>query len=266
VTAKDKSSGIPKSLIDGVERNVCDALGIVSTRHVSTALHLKVDVGLDLAEVIFRTVDDNYKRGGAADNRNRSRENWRWHRPQPQIAPQNTSAEVVLERAIAVACASSGRADWANQVPVASGLIPGAADGRRAIDLVHQCGERHFELIELKIASDTPLYAAVEVIGYGCIWLLARAHPPAVTTSILEADHIDLRVLAPPAYYARYDLTQLEAVLDSGCRTLGLTHGVRMSFAFLTLNECLVGPVTIDDDVLLRALDNSVSRREGGRQ
>ena len=264
--AKDKSLGMPKSLIDGVERNVCDALGIVSTRHVSTALHLKVRVGLDLAEVIFRTVDDNYKRGDAAGNRNRSRENWRWHRPQQQIAAYNTSAEVVLERAIARACASSGRADWANQVPVASGLIPGAADGRRAIDLVHQCGERHFELIELKIASDTPLFAAVEVIGYGCIWLLARAHPPAVTTSILEAEQIDLRVLAPPAYYARYDLTELEAVLDRGCSTLGLRHGVRMSFAFLALDECLVGPSTIDGDALLRALDSSVSRKQGGQE
>jgi len=253
---------MPRSLIDGVERNVCDALGIASTRHVSTALHLEVDVDLDLADVIFRTVDDNYKRGGAADNRNRSRENWRWHRPQPQSAAHNTSAEVVLERAIALTSKNSGRADWANQVPVASGLILGAADGRRAIDLVHQCGERHFELIELKIASDTPLYAAVEVIGYGCIWLLARTHPPAVTTSILEADHIDLRVLAPPAYYARYDLTELEAVLDRGCRTLGLRHGVRMSFAFLTLDECMVGPLTIGGDVLLRALDNSVSRKQ----
>jgi hypothetical protein len=55
-----------------------------------------------------------------------------------------------------------------------SGLIAGVADGRRAIDLVHQCGRRHFELIEIKIASDKPLYAAVEIIGYGCIGLLAR--------------------------------------------------------------------------------------------
>jgi hypothetical protein len=145
---------------------------------------LRVTADQNVVDLIFQTVADNYERGDAATNRNRSEENWRWHRLQPQIAAHNTSPEVVLERAIAAACQRTGRTDWANQVPVASGLIDGATDGRRAIDLVHQCSERHFELIELKIASDTPLYAAVEIIGYGCIWLLARAHPPSLKSAI----------------------------------------------------------------------------------
>lgn len=251
--------------MEGVERNVCDALGIVNTRHVSALHRLEVPRDLDLVEVIFRTVSGNYERGNAAANRNRSQENWRWHRPQPQIAAHNTSPEVGLERAIVNACARKGRTDWSNQIPVASGLITGAADGRRAIDLVRQCSERHFELIELKIASDTPLYAAVEIVGYGCIWLLARAHPPTLTTAILEADHIDLRVLAPSAYYARYDLAELEAALDHRCRALGHARGVTMSFAFLTLDERLAGPLPADDDIFLGALANSVAGKVGAR-
>jgi hypothetical protein len=265
VLSEDKSPGVPTSLMEGVERNVCDALGIVSTRHASAMHRLEVPPSLDLVEVIFQTVSGNHGRGNAAANRNRSRENWRWHRPQQQIGAHNTSPEVVLERAIVAVCAREGRTDWSNQIPVASGLIAGAADGRRAIDLVRQCGERHFELIELKIASDTPLYAAVEIVGYGCIWLLARAHPPALTTAILDADRIDLRVLAPLAYYARYDLAELEAALDRGCRALGQTHGVTMSFAFLALDKRLAGSLPADDDVFLGALADSVARKVGRR-
>ena len=151
-------------------------------------------------------------------------------------------------------------------MPVASGLIAGAADGRRAIDLARQCGERHFELIELKIASDTPLYAAVEVIGYGCIWLLARAYPPRLKSAILEADHVDLRVLAPMDYYTRYDLTELEAALDRGCGALGQAQDVTMTFAFRALDDRLVGSLNFDDDALLAALDNRLSWKVGGRE
>ncbi|SEP49342.1 hypothetical protein SAMN02990966_07294 [Rhodospirillales bacterium URHD0017] len=227
---------------------------------------LQLTTDQDLVDLVFRTVVDNYKRGDAATNRDRSQENWRWPRPQLQIAAHNTSPEVVLERAIAAACGRTGRTDWANQVPVASGLIAGAADGRRAIDLAHQCGERHFELIELKIASDTPLYAAIEIIGYGCIWLLARAYPPSLKSAILEADHVDLRVLAPMDYYTRYDLTELEAALDRGCRALGQAQGVTMTFAFHALDERLVGSSTCNDDTLLGALDNRISWRVGRKE
>jgi hypothetical protein len=260
------ASSAPRSLIERVEETVCSALGIASTRHRSATRDLRPTADQDLVDLIFRTVVENYERGDAATNRDRSQENWRWQRLQPRIAAHNKSPEVVLERAIAAACGRTGRPDWANQVPVASGLIAGAADGRRAIDLAHQCAERHFELIELKIASDTPLYAAVEIIGYGCIWLLARAYPPSLKSAILEADHVDLRVLAPVDYYTRYDLSELEAALDQGCRALGQAQGVTMTFAFHALDERLAGPLTSDDDALLAALNNRISWRVGRRE
>lgn len=259
------ASSAPRSLIEHVEETVRSALGIASTRHRSAMRNLRLTADQDIVNLIFRTVAENYKWGDFATNRDRSQENWRW-RLQPQIAAHNTSPEVVLERAIAAACGRTGRTDWANQVPVASGLIAGAANGRRAIDLAHQCGERHFELIELKIASDTPLYAAVEIICYGCIWLLARAYPPSLKSAILEADHVDLRVLAPVDYYTRYELTELEIALDRGCRALGQAQGVTMTFAFHAFDERLVGPLTFDADALLAALDNRISWRVGRRE
>jgi hypothetical protein len=257
------ASGAPRSLIEGVEEAVRNELKISSSRHRSAMRDLRLTAEQDLVSLIFRTVAGNYERGDAAANRNRSKENWRWQRLQPQIAVHNASAEVVLERRIAAPCARTGRTDWANQIPVASGLIAGAADGRRAIDLVHRSGERHFEAIELKIASDTPLYAAVEIISYGCIWLFARANPPSLKSAILEADRIDLRVLAPVNYYACYDLTELEAAVDRGCRALGEAQGVTITFAFDALDDRLLGPVTLNDKALLTALDNRVSWRIG---
>jgi len=226
---------------------------------------LRLPPNLDLVDLIYRTVACNYKRGDAAANRDRSKKNWRWQL-QTRIRTDNPSREVVLERAIAAACCRTGREDWANQVPVASGLIAGPAGGRRAIDLAHRCGHRHFELIELKIASDTPLYAAVEIICYGCIWLLARASPPSIKPEILDADHIDLRVLAPVDYYTRYDLTELEAALNQGCGALGQARDLTMTFAFRAVDERLVGSVPLDDDALLAALDNRISWKVGRSQ
>ena len=229
----------PKSLLEGVEAAACAALGITNLKHRSALLYPEALDAANVVDAVYRTLADNYARGGASANKDRSQANWRWCSLQPQIAPHNRSPEVVLERAIAAACQKAGRTDWANQVPVASGLISGASDGRRAIDLVHRRGPRHFELIELKIASDTPLYAAVEIIGYGCLWLLARADRPARASDLLDADHIDLRVLAPAAYYDRFDLESIEASLDEQARALGDLQGVTLSFVFNVLPPSL---------------------------
>lgn len=58
-----------------------------------------------------------------------------------------------------------------------SRLVNERAQGRRAIDLVHRIAPGHFEFIELKTGSNTPLYAAFEILGYGLSWCLARQHP-----------------------------------------------------------------------------------------
>lgn len=162
--------------------------------------------------------------------------------PQPQIGVANQSAEVVLERLVARSAVQSGRQDWANQVPVASGVARPTSDRRRAIDLVHQVGPDHFASIELKIASDTPLYAAVEILGYAVAWMLARNDPGRSPNTLLDANTIDLCVLAPKAFYRGYELTEMERVLDREIHDFGLLHDVSMSFAFVILDERLVGP------------------------
>ena len=247
---------IPISLVDGVENVAVEILGITKLRHRSALTHLSDFDGPMLVETIHRTIENNYARGCASANKDRSRENWRWPVLQPQISEHNRSPEVVVERAIAAACKRLDRTDWANQVPVASGLIASGSERRRAIDLVHRRGERHFELIELKIASDTPLYAAIEIILYGCIWLIARSDKPSRESALLDGDHIDLRVLAPTSYYAPYVLRNIEATLEKGVRALGQRHGITLTFAFQLLDKQIQPGTFPDDQQLLALLDH----------
>lgn len=199
----------------------------------------------------------NYDAAGASGNKNRSSQNWRWHMPQPQIGAGNTSPEVVVERAVAAAAVASDRTDWSNQIPVASGLMAGAGDRRRAIDLARRLGERHFQLIELKIASDTPLYAAVELASYTCLWLVARDDRQARPSALLDAERVDLRVLAPATFYARYDLRNVELAIDAGARALGAAHGVTMTFGYDVLDERIAAATMPQPRELLDLMDSS---------
>jgi hypothetical protein len=182
----------PNSLLDGVEKAAARNLGILNLRHRSALTNLASFDGVTVVHEIFDLISRNYDIAGATENKDRSKQNWRWHSLQPQISRHNRSPEVVVERAIASACLELGRTDWANQIPVASGLVRGAGDGRRAIDLVRRYSAQHFELIELKIASDTPLYAAVEIITYCCLWLIARDDRPSRPSPLLDAKEIQL--------------------------------------------------------------------------
>lgn len=245
------------TLFSGVEDAACKALAIRSLRHRS-ALHelaSRADMASGVVVAVFgaitRNLDVARQHGLAAA----SRENWRWCKPQPQIAAHNSSPEVRLERAIAAACVRAGRRDWANQVPVASGVMGSHADRRRAIDLVHKVADRHFELIELKIASDTPLYAAIEIIGYGCAWLLAREERGADSSPLLGADRIDLIVLAPRGYYTPYSLGRLQARLDAELSALGNQNGVRLTFRFQCLPDELDQTNLPPDEQLLALVD-----------
>ncbi len=256
--ASSETRRLPSPLVEGVEKAVVDLLGINSTNHRSALYKLGAVGGPALVEIVFQQIRVNYDVCGASARKDRSRENWRWPSLQPQICAHNCSPEVAVERAIAAACARMGRTDWANQVPVASGLIEGTRDGRRAIDLVRRRGERHFEIIELKIKTNTPLSAAVEIIGYGCLWIIARGDRPARPSKLLDADRIDLRVLAPRAYYSPFALSDLDAALNTGVSALGLRHGAALSFAFEQLDARIRPDAMPSDGELLDCLDHSV--------
>jgi hypothetical protein len=221
----------PKNVLEGHDEAVCKALQVKKLRYPSAALELcgRAQVPRGFVQAGYEVVADNWRRCRALGVSSKSAQNWRWRFPQTRIGAQNTSAELMLERAISEACERVG-SDWANQVPIASGVAGPYGERRRAVDLVHRLAPAHFELIELKVASDSPLHAAIEIIGYCCVWLLSRE--PGSTNPLLSATQIDAVVLAPARYYARYRLQALEARLDEELAALGRAQGVDLRFRF----------------------------------
>ena len=254
-TLSGEAPGLRLSLFDGVEAATCEVLGVASLRHRSALHALGRSNHLPQGSVAaaLDCIAANWKACAEAGQGSVSQQNWRWWDPQSFIGAANRSPEVILERAIVNACAADGRRDWSNQVPVASGVARSSSEKRRAIDLVQKIDDAHFAFIELKVASDTPLYAAFEIISYVGVWLQSRSG--ARQTDLLNATRIDSRVLAPSEYYARYKLGALERLLDEELTAYGARHGVRLSFGFETLPQGFTPMQSYTDPEIFALLD-----------
>jgi hypothetical protein len=137
-----------------------------------------------------------------------------------------------------------------NQVPTASGVV-GSGGRHRNLDLIHRTAPGEYEFIELKVGSDTPLYAAMEAVSYGLIYLCSRLNCEALgyapANMLLSASRVELKVLAPALFYIRCrrpdELCALQGKLDSGLRRLVASaerlQGLDMSFSFEAFpDEC----------------------------
>jgi hypothetical protein len=164
-----------------------------------------------------------------------SKENWRWKR-HLDLGDGNKSPELKLERAIVGACGDN----WSNQMPTASGLVGPAANRRAAVDLVLREDSSTYSLIELKIASDTPLFAAIEILMYGLLFVWSKNNWEKLgydveAQPVLAANTVTLGVLAPSSYYDGFDLTTLASALDSGLNVFGKQHELKLGFEFCEL-------------------------------
>jgi len=161
-------------------------------------------------------IECNWQASQAAYGKPASRQNWRFER-RLNIAEANDSPEVQLERALAAALGD----DWANQVPTASGLTGPHTDRHRHIDLVHRSAPGVYTFYELKVASDTPLYAAMELLVRGLLYIFTRQHLAVLgydplSKELLRAQDIHLRVLAPATFYTGLNFSWLAASLTAG--------------------------------------------------
>lgn len=153
----------------------------------------------------------------AGDSREPGGENWRFSK-RKEIDPNHVGPEVTLERAIVRITDNN----WSNQCPTFAGLLdPG---GRACnIDLIRRAGTE-WDFIELKVHANTPLYAAIEILQYGIVYVFSRVYAvplkyDAEVREVLRASAIHLRVLAPWDYYSdecRQWLKCLERVLSDG--------------------------------------------------
>lgn len=188
----------------------------------------------------------------------RQRRHWDTHGVQPAgqsnwtlrrvegISEDNTSPEVILERRVVRILGK----DWSNMIPVASGTYLRKGLGRASIDLAKINGDA-VEFIELKIGSDNPFHAAMELAAYALMWIQARADADGPNhfaykwdgkcRPALAYDRVCWTVLAPQAsddfqgFYRGYRLSPFEAALEAGLNAVAqrrLGTGIKMAFAF----------------------------------
>jgi hypothetical protein len=195
----------------------------------------------DLIRAIACTIKSNWLPSERyIDKIEPSLENWRFV-AKPCINKGNPSDEKKLEKAIAKGL----RPDWANQIPTASGLTSATRGKSRNIDLVHRLSTYEYEFIELKIGSNTPLMATMELLQYFVLFLLALQEYPRPYNDrwvLLNARRLHLQVLAPQAFYRPYDLQWLEQELGRGFSESACPFGVWVDFAFRTFGDDFVLP------------------------
>ena len=188
-----------------------------------------------LIKKIYAQVICNWKKG---IKYRPSTENWRFE-PRENIDARNDDPEIKLERAI-VRTQTQPPVNWANQTPTSSGFVGQRADKHRNIDLIHRCEDGVYEFIELKVDSDTPLYAAMEILQYAVLYIFYRENAQEMKSRsakqkpLREATVIHLRVLAPFNYYEGYNLDWLEESICRGLKAFlaGRTPKLQMDFRF----------------------------------
>lgn len=193
--------------------------------------------GYDLIAAIYDRIEKNLMR---RPKRKPSKENWKFRSTSDQgtvnTGEKNTSDEVTLERAII----EKWPTEWTYQMPVASGLFSSTSDKRRSVDLVYikEKDNRSFDFVELKIASDSPLYAAMEILGYGLVYYASRQDTAknlkydSKDLAVLGARKISLCVLAPEAFYGTYNLKWLQKAINDGLERLVDIDSFKMDFRF----------------------------------
>lgn len=260
------------------------------------ALRLLVERGpahLDGGSLVRELYDHTIERWRAVNGRfprRASAENWRFTL-NTKISERNASREKQVEKRIARLAEQGrfGKDEWANQIPVASGLLDHHADRKACVDLARRTGPGSFDLIELKLdpASGHALFAAMEALRYGVLYLFSRRSGRDLGyvsggSCLLGAQRIRLVVLAPASYYrdvrsarrtgpGSFDLiellqclrNQLNAGLATECRREG-PAGLTMEFEFEQFGEPFRWPGTDDD--LIAALLRRHSASETARQ
>jgi len=219
---------MPKDILDGVYDIIDQTLGLEFIGKVGKKPHYKhrescrklsefppSNFNVEaLIKKIYQKVEQNWN--DRSYKKDPSEKNWSFPKHR-RISSKNKSSEVMLERKIVKI------PQWANQVPAASGLVNERLDKRRAVDLVRQCQDGSYELVELKVKSDTPLYAAMEILQYGVLYIFSRAKREVFRYTkeqnpLLWATAVHLKVLAPCEYYKGCKLDWFEDEINSGLK------------------------------------------------
>ena len=218
---------------------------------------------VDLLEKVYAKIESNWK--ARLYKKHPSKKNWRFQQNK-NIDKGNNSVEIQLQRAIVSLNPNMwpDATNWANHVPTASGLWDHKCDKHRAIDLVHvHLGQNRYdavEFIELKVdrKSGHPVYAAIEVLLYGILYIFSRRHLEefgydGTKQPLLQAKTIHLVVLAPCEYYEGYQFEWLEMEITDGLkRFFQKSEGYTMDFQFKALPRDLPVEESIRDGARIK--------------
>jgi hypothetical protein len=261
----DQSGGI----FDGTDAVIASFFGLRDNQHLK---HLSVSRGLNdtgtgdrdflaLVSDLYDCIEANHS------GRQPSRENWRSNRV-TTLADHNKSPEVLLERAVAMLGEAGTLPGWLNQVPVASGLVDDR-NKRTALDLV-ELKDETARFVELKWESDTPAYAAIEVLRYGLAYLFCRINAAEFDYTdrrLMQVRRVDLQVVAPTAFFEKHDLGWLERGLDlavGGLSSQKTSGQLAMGFEFLAIPPDFEFPFR--DGAEVRAACEAEPPSEGARR
>ena len=261
----DQSGGI----FDGTDKVIASFLGFRDNqrlKHRSLSRSLN-DTGtgdrdfLALVSDLYDCIEANHS------GRQPSRENWRSNRV-TTLADHNKSPEVLLERAVAMLGEAGTLPGWLNQVPVASGLVDDR-NKRTALDLV-ELKDETARFVELKWESDTPAFAAFEVLRYGLAYLFCRINAAEFDYTdrrLMQVRRVDLQVVAPTAFFEKHDLGWLERGLDlavGGLSSQKTSGQLAMGFEFLAIPPDFEFPFR--DGAEVRAACEAEPPSEGARR
>lgn len=212
--------------------------------------------GRGLFSQVFEQIRLNWI-SNRAEERWPSQSNWVL-RLAPEFTQHPTKyLEKQLQKNIAILLQNEG---WGNDVPTASGLVNDR--GRQMnIDLAHQIPDG-FEFIELKLESNTPYEAALQILRYGAVYLLYRLEPELARrfkgNRMMNAKRIVLEVLAPDRYYAfgDVDLPLLETHLDRQVSRFAEEHvrDLSLSFRFMAFNADFMFKPGMNCDLICEAV------------
>ncbi len=253
------------SIVDGVDEIIDRSLDIAHIgkaphyKHIKSCLKLRSKPdsfdGYEVLSKIYDRLEENFQHSeNQVHVSGPSPKNWRFEKVL-NMDPKNPSEEKILEKTIAKLASE----DWVNQIPTSAGVINSSSDNLRNIDLVHRLKECVYEFIELKIKSNTPLYAAFEITLNGLIYFLSRINYKdqwLEEKPMLAANEIFLQTLAPDIYYSRFKLNWLERELNSGLSKLvseKIKGTLKVKFEFTEFPRGFALPV--EEKELLNALE-----------
>jgi len=239
--------------------SICNGLAAIQARYVRAAgaqLHT-LDVEGHLHEQRAR-IDLNWELSPRLlEGKRPSAENWRLER-RPHLAAHNASPEKTLEKAIA------RQAQWYNQIPTASGLYHHRRDKLRNIDLVQAHEDGSYTLVELKMRSNSPLEATLELLIYVSLYEVARRRyleEERAAKALLQATELHWRVLAPrPFYGSRLDYGALADQVSGALarQAAASPTPLQMDFAFDHFPEAFEWPCAEDELQMMLSGINSL--------